>query len=288
MVKILYGEEPYIIEREKFEMADGGSFVRHQEFSAEDALMLRTPSFCGPRKMLLELESVREVNNTLINYLEYPCNGSDLIIIFRDFDEKSHIGRKMQKMPGIKIVNCKKVSRKTLQGFLLGIVRRNNKQIRQAAMDFLISRLGYVNRDVTLYTCGNLLMNLIDGIEEEEITCEYIDEYIPERDMINRFGLIPLIEKKDSAIYSISKNLTEEGGPIVFLMLLQRELRIAYKSRFYQVQEIGCWKTGFQSWSIDKILYAMDEVADIVYGLKRGAIPDSIAITECFSRLLSL
>lgn len=144
--------------------------------------------------------------------------------------------------------------------------------------------------NVTMFTIGNMLTNLIDGMEVTgPVTTKDIENTFQRKDTVNKFGIAALLEKQDRGkLYQLVPSLQEENGSIPFLMLLMRELRVAYKSRLFSLEEIGVKTVNFKSWSNNQLIQGMTIVGDVVYKLKSSEIQESIAIPYCFNELMNM
>jgi len=288
-ITLLYGDEPYMIEREKANVTSEGGMLRLQEFSPDALSTLRSLSFFGPARVLLEVESLKALDNErFLNYAKEPVHEATLLIVVRKVDERLKLFAQLKTNSNICIKKCSKVSEKTLISFLQGIFKKRERNIEEPAFRLLLERLNYSDKEVNMYTCGNIVMNMIDGTDGA-ITVSDIERFLPKEEVFNRFGIAPLIEKKDlKNLHKAAVSLTRDPGAIPFLMLLQRELRVAYKSRHFSMAEIGARGASFRSMSEEFLVAAMGIVSNTVVALKLSEIPEEIAIARCFEEIVKL
>lgn len=288
-VILIYGDEPYMIEREKALVASEGGMVRLQEFTSDALHMLRSASLFGPARVLLEVDNLKKLDNDVFRrYVEDPAKDAVLLILIRKVDERTKLFSLLKENENILIKKCDKVSDKTLVTFLQGIFKRRERSVEENAFQLLVERLNYRDADVTMYTCGNAITNMLDATDSA-ITVSDIDTFFPETAVFNRFKIAPLLEKKDmESLYKAAADLTKDPGAIPFLMLLQRELRVAYKSRYFSMAEIGAKCASFRNMSEKFLVAAMSIVSDTVVALKLSNIPEEIAVAHCFKQIVSL
>lgn len=288
-VILVYGDEPYMVEREKAAVTSGGGMTRLQEFTPDTLHLLRSPSLFGPARVLSEIDTLKKLDNDVFfGYVEDPADDATLLIIVRKVDERLKVFSRIKKNENILIKKCDKVSEKTFVSFLQGIFKRRERAIEDVAFRLLVERLNYQDADVNMYTCGNAVTNLLDATDDA-ITVADIDRFFPEEEVFNRFKIAPLLEKKDmDSLYKAAVTLTKDPGAIPFLMLLQRELRVAYKSRHFKLAEIGAKGASFRSMSEETLVSAMGIVSNTVVALKLSDIPEEIAVAHCFRQIVNL
>lgn len=291
-IHLIYGTEPYLIQRavEKLLPADGAA--RCQEFSCETAAMLSSLSLFGDTSVLVTVDNLKALDQKCFwNYIDNPQDRALLVIRVRDVDKRLSVYTRLQKAPSVMIQEIRKADGNTMERFIRSVVTRRGSSIAGSDARKIVELSAYqYNPDVSMYTIGNMLTNLIDGMEViGPVTMADIERTFQKKDLVNKFGIAALLEKKDRGqLYQLAPSLQEDGGAIPFLMLLMREMRVAYKSRLFSLGEIGVKTVNFKSWSDNQLIQGMQIVGDVVYRLKSSEIQEDIAIPYCFSELLNL
>ena len=286
-VTVLYGNEPYMLEHMKNKSLSGQA-VQYSEFSEEVLSQLRTYSLFGVPEIVVDVETLSELDHARFwSYIESPSEEANLVVVIRKADERTKTFKKLKENKSIVLHKCDKLDEARFQNFLLGIVKRRERTIDEATCQLLMERLCYNDPKVTLYTCGNAVMQMIDGTDGN-ITRETVEMFFPSEEEVNRFQIGGLIEKGQcAALYEAAAQLSKDPGPIPFLMLLQREFRIAYKARYCKLADIGVRGTSFRRWGEQDLIAGMSIVGEIVRKIKSSQIPDNIAIATCFRELLN-
>ena len=290
MIYVIYGNEPYLVHRKLKELASGDGFFHHQEFSPETIELLWTDSFFGNPKGIVELEKSEQLNQNFFVYAKNPNENALLLIQIKDMNEKDKQYKELKSLKGVELLRCDKVSEKTLSQFVLSILKKGDKAIRKETLEHLLERADYDADGSTLYTVGNMVQTLCSATEDREITKELIDSLYPETRTVNKFHIASLIDKMDKrALYDAAGILTKDEGAISFLATLNREFRIAYKSKFFSPAEIGVrFVNNFKKWTEEELIKAMEIIGDTIEKQKRGLIPEEICIPHVFQKLIEI
>lgn len=291
-IHLIYGTEPYLIRRAVDKLLPDSGVAHYQEFSSETAIKLTSLSLFDAPSVLVTVDDLKALDQKCFwNYIEFPQESALLVIRVRNVDKRLSAYTKLQKAPTVMMQEIGKADSSTLERFIRSVAMRRGSSVtsRDALKIMELSAYQY-NPDVTMYSIGNMLSNLIDGMEViGPITAADIERTFQKKDSVNKFGIASLLEKQDHGqLYQLAPSLQEENGAIPFLMLLMRELRIAYKSRIFSLAEIGVKSVNFKSWSDNKLIQGMTIVGDVVHKLKASEIPENIAIPYCFSELLNM
>jgi len=291
-IHLIFGSEPYLIQRAVDKLLPGEGTACYQEFSNETVTKLSSLSLFGDISVLVTVDSLKALDQKCFwNYIDIPQDHALLVIRVREVDKKLSIFTRLRKVPSVMIQEIGKADSKTMERFIRSVALRRGSSITSGGAQKIIELSAYqYNPNVTMYTIGNMLTNLIDGMEVVgPITTEDIERTFQKKDTVNKFGIAALLEKQDRGqLYQLVPALQEENGAIPFLMLLMRELRVAYKSRLFSLEDIGVKTVNFKSWSDNQLIQGMTIVGDIVYKLKTCEMQESIAIPYCFSELLNM
>lgn len=291
-IHLIYGAEPYLIQLAIDKLLPEDGTARYQEFSSETVMKLSSLSLFGEASVLVTVDNLKALDQKCFwNYIDLPSKNSLLVIRVRNVDKRLSAYARLRKTPTVMMQEINKADGKTMERFIQSIVAHRGSSVTDGEIRKILELSAYqYNPDMTMYTISNMLTNLIDGMEViGPITAEDIERTFQRKDMVNKFGIAVLLEKRDRGqLYKLAPFLREESGAIPFLMLLMRELRIAYKSRIYSLGEIGVKSANFKTWSDNQLIQGMAIVGDVVYKLKSSEIQENIAIPYCFSELLNM
>lgn len=291
-IHLIYGSEPYLIQRAVDKLLPGDGTARYQEFSNETVIKLSSLSLFGDISVLVNVDSLKALDQKRFwSYIDAPQDSALLVIRVRNVDKRLSIFTRIQKAPSVTIQEIRKADNNTMERFIQSIAIRRGSSITSADAQKIVELSAYqYDPNVTMFTIGNMLTNLIDGMEVTgPVTIENIENTFQRKDTVNKFGIAALLEKQDRGkLYQLVPSLQEENGSIPFLMLLMRELRVAYKSRLFSLEEIGVKTVNFKSWSNNQLIQGMTIVGDVVYKLKSSEIQESIAIPYCFNELMNM
>lgn len=290
-VTLIYGGEPYLINQKKTEILSGDGFFHHQEFSSDTIAELWTQGFFGGPKGLVEVDSVKSLDKEFFYYLENPNPEACLVVVVHNMDERTKTFKELSGSKKVQLIKCSKLDASSYHKFLTGIISAAGKVIGKSEFYCLTDRLNYEEEpQVSLYTCENILHNIIAVCEKDEITKELIDQFLPEKRVLNKFGVAGLLDSgREDKLYEITDILTQEEGVIPFLSLLMWEFRVSYKARYFTPQETGV-RGGFHftGWGESELVKAMDVLSEVISGVKNTLIPETVAISYAFAKLLEI
>lgn len=291
-IHLIYGIEPYLIERAVDKLLPGDGTIRCQDFSEQTVARLSSLSLFGDTSVLVTVDHLKALDQKCFwNYVDHPQDKALLVIRARAVDKRLSVYGRLQKSPSVIVQEIGKADENTMGRFIRSIVKRRGSSIADSDIRKILELSEYrSDPHVSMYTVGNLLTNIIDGMEViAPITTADIEQAFHKRDLVNRFGVAALLEKKDRGqLYQLVPSLLEDGSAIPFLMLLMREMRVAYKSRLFSLEEIGIRTANFKSWSANQLVRGMAIIGDVVHKLKSAEIQEDIAIPYCFKELLNL
>lgn len=291
MVTLIYGPETYLKDREKASRTKGMDDVVHtRKFDIEESEALSFPGFFDP-VMVLSLEKEKDISGELIAYCKSPNLSATLIIVMQSVDERSKIWKELVAVKNVEKIYCKRVDGEKLNIFVLSVLKSAGKTIRKDVFAHLCERIGYESdADMTLYSVGNLLSNLVAAAEGTEIDESIVDEIVPLKVCEDRFGMAAFLDKGDSmALYSQCELLTKEPGPVAFLSLLSRDFRVAYKMKAgFAYGAIGASTKHFASWDLSEIVEALDVLGELIAQSKEHSLPESVIIPMAFQRILEI
>lgn len=279
MVTIIYGAEPWLSDHYREREIGGMDYVRATSFSSKEALYLKTQLLFDEPRVCLVLDSVKDISDKLMEYVKDPVKDSSLIIQLKEYDARSKAFKRLISCDGIELIECKRYSEKQYYAFLKGRIESAGKRISTEAFTTLARRIGYDKDDeVTLYTVENLLDNLINA-SDEEITSELVEDIVPLKNAVDRFGIAPLISKGEKEkIISLIPAIRKQVGTVAFLNILLRELRIAYKNKFFTRDEIGATSYNFKEWDVGRVRNAIVKVNGVIQDITQSKLPEEAAL----------
>lgn len=302
MVKLFYGEEPYLIESEIRKAKNGLTDLNIHEYAElgpevfEQAI--HYPFFSERQVILVRPEKLNVCEN-LISYIKKPTEFTDLLIVPRVIDKRTTTFQALKKA-GL-VVECNKVTETILQKFILGMIKKEGCKIKEDNYKYFIERCGYLNdSEVTLYVIETYIRQLCVDVVSGEITRDSIDTFVKKSLLQSTFDLTRvLLSRNAEKLYEMATKFIEDGeSPIGMLSLILRVFRIAYKGALYgdeSPQEIGKM-VGVPFYQIkDAMKYnpkcvslALDILQKGVNDIKNGRAPGNVIYYKSLSEVLTI
>lgn len=297
MLTVLYGNEPYLIEKEVKKMqkeAEDFSFHTFEGFGQEvwDCTS-QVPFFSDRQRIVVYTNKLEDAG--FERYIDKPQEHVDMLVIPESVDKRKTIFKKLQKNNMLK--ECCKLNEKQLQIFIISKIRELGAVIREPVYHHFVERCGYLYDDeVNLFSVESCLMQLC--MAGGEITNDAIDTFVEESDTSKIFILSEhLLEKDEVKVFSLAKHfLVEKESPVAMLSLLLRSFRMAYKASLYQDKSekeistlIGVPMYQFKKamqYPVSSISSVMDILQHGVEQIKSGGDADNVFIFT-LSKVLS-
>ena len=292
MITIVYGNEPYLIDREKQSVLSGlyvpeMNYLKSDKFDKDTITFLNTypmmpdtkrQAFLDIDKMsVLDTEEFRE-------YLEEPVKTSDLFILIREYDGRTKFGKFLKESGYLKACN-KLSSNEDVQKVILYELKKTGARITADAMAELLKRENYLDsEDVTL-------LSIISDIHavcviDKDITLPVIQTYIQSHEVADRFALAKMIQSNDIASLVKQTMLLSKDDLIGTLALLLREYRIAWKNNFAKLQSVKY--VTFKGMNIHDSLKAMGILQDAIDSIKSGGAIEESMMRKVFIDLCEI
>lgn len=293
MMKLLCGDEPYIIMKYKEAAVatvvepDFNLSVFHK-FDAEVYDTLFTyPVMEEKRVVVVDVDNISALNNDFFKkYKDNPSDFSDLIVIIRNADFSTKFARELKKSLTI----CDKLSHEgDLRKEIMSVVNSNGASISEAALKEFIARQNYFERpDINLHSVMNDLQTLLDL--SKEISLEMVKHHVKNHDVGNAFLLSKLLLSGNSKELKKQCALISSSSDEVFrvLGLLQREFRIAYKEKYFTPTQIDAKYFNLKSLSKATLIKGMQICAEVTDQIKEGKIEAGIALDYASMQLVNL
>lgn len=240
-MKVLYGNEPYLIERYKKHYADmvthtalNLSIIYGKYIVEVHDLLQSYPFMDDKRVVILVCDTLKDLDGELFyDYLKNPSDFSELLIIIRSVDSRLKIFKKISSA-GV-LQECNKFN------FPLEFNRavryelaKLGARISDEAVNDLCRQIGYFEIDnVNFLEVLNVLRSL--SALSKNITFDIVKQHVPENKEANLFMLAELIRKRDMGAIKEQIMLIAPSDTILVISVLLREFRIAYKASMYPI-----------------------------------------------------
>lgn len=290
-IHVFYGNEPYSIDfyRKKYENMVVNKELNLMIFDAwsEDvSSYLMTYPIMEEKKVVIISCSLKDLGTAFNKYLKNPCQTTELVLILKDLDKRNAIYKKLQKEGAV--TECNKIQdSQKLQNLLLKEVAKNGARISQSAYRLFVEKENYLEReDITLY-------NLFSDIERlakysTDITEETVNLLIPDNLSKKMYGIAKMLVSGDHTglvrqAQVLSSNTMETLGALL------REYRIAYKAKYFSLNQIGIkYPPVFSRLPQNILIGGMDIVLSSIDGIKRGTLTEGQALSYTFAKLAHL
>lgn len=296
MVKILYGNEPYRIDKE-IDKVIKDIAVREMnvsyftELTAEINELVHTVPFVDRKRIvILMLDSLTD---DCKDYMSVP-DFVELLIIPERVDKRTKF---VKSLPKDIWVDCNKLNEHQLKTFVLRVLNGKGGQITDQAYHTLIERLDYFNSEASsLYTVETALKQLL--FLGSVITPENVKRIVPPSNNESVFELSKaLLDGDVHKTFALSNAFLERGEqPIALLSLLLRPFQLGYKASLYSSKELSkaCSDIGVSEYQLknfigyddDTLNHALDIIQNGITDMKTGRASGSFLQT--ISRLFLL
>lgn len=285
MVKVLYGNEPYVIMKRKDKVVNvlQNKQMNFQKFEGKFDIdvynaCIQFPFLEDKKVVLLEVESLSALDNHIfMDYLNAPVDTTDLLIIAKNVDKRVKIYKKLSSLDII--VPCNKLDTDTLKKAILCELQKKGGSIQELALAELLSRLNYENEEsVNMLSIVGYLDNML--AVDKGITLEMVKEYIPKYEEANVFGLTKLLSAESSAELLRELEMVDPDESIKTLSLLLRDFRIAYKLKYFDKKDIAdkAVFSQFSDYSTDFLVESMQTITDTISDVKVGKTTNQQAL----------
>lgn len=288
MIKIVYGNEPYLIEQIKSSLGKSlknpdMNRLKAQAFSDEVYDFLTTyPILDDKRVVLLDIDTLSVLDNALFkSYLDKPSAFSDLLIEVRNYDARMKLANELKKQGLVK--KCNKLENKEdLEVSILKIIAGLGGRITVDAYNELIQRENYLESDVNLFNILNDLKGILSI--SRDITKELVLAYVKDHAVEEPFSISKLLLRKDIAGLRRQINLISSDNAIQIISLLLREYRIAWKVQMGL--PVSAKYVSMKSLSHAKVWCGLAICQNAVDSIKKGALPSDQALQITLLKLL--
>lgn len=301
-VYLLYGEESYLKKQYKDKlskaMLQDGDTLNYTYFEGKgtDAGQVidlaETLPFFAPRRLIV-LEDTgffKSASGDLADYIRNMPETACLLFVESEVDKRGKLYKAVKEKG--RIVEMTKQDGTTLQKWVLSMVKKEGRQITQAAVRHFLTKVGddmeNIHGELEKLFCYTLGAQEITIHDIEEICTTHIDNKI--FDMINAVA----DKKQKQALLYYYDLLTLKEPPMRILFLMVRQFRILMEvsemsRRGYGKKEIsenvkippfavGRYLTQAQKFSGTELRKILEDCAETEEEVKTGKLSDTMAV----------
>lgn len=291
-MKVLYGNEPYLIERYKKHYADMVAHtalnlsIIYGKYTVEVHDLLQSYPFMDDKRVvILVCDTLKDLDGELFyDYLKNPSDFSELLIITRSVDSRLKIFKKISSA-GV-LQECNKFnSPLEFNRAVRYELAKLGARISDEAVNDLCRQIGYFEIDnVNFLEVLNVLRSL--SALSKNITSDIVKQHVPENKEANLFMLAELIRKRDMGAIKEQIMLIALSDTILVLSVLLREFRIAYKASMYPMQKIGVRRIILSNIAPEVLLSCISLINEVIIKIKTGKISVEYALAYVCSTVI--
>lgn len=299
MLRILYGDEPYLIQLKKQEIISKISFpelnlMRFSSWSEEVLGYIETcPMMDDYKVAVVECQTLSSFGDkSFQNYLENPYSSSFLLIIVEAIDSRTKLVKTLKEKGCLEECGLIKDRRK-LRDIILTEISNRGGSISDEAYKRLLDREQYVPDG------GTNLLKIISDIDrlisyDTNITVDTVDLLIEENVIVKVFSLGNMIYAGNTKeLVKQARQITDDGSEEIFKSLggLLYGLKTAWKSKHYTRKEMGLYPNQdicFGFYTEEQLLESVKLITDMQVALKNNAFPIKSAMEYVLMRLVEI
>lgn len=231
---LLYGEEVYL--KKQYEaklinaMVEEGDTMNFASFEGKNANpgelvdLAETMPFFAPRRVILVEDSgfFKSSCDVLADYLPEMAKSTCFIFVESEVDKRSRMFKAAKKSGAV--IEFAQQNEALLTKWILGRIKRENKNITQPVLQLFLSRTGLdmsnIHQELEKLLCYTLKKDVIEAEDVEKITTEQISNKI--------FEMVDAIAGKNQkkALDLYYDLLALKEAPMRILFLITRQFRI--------------------------------------------------------------
>ena len=287
MIKIYAGNEPYMAEHyiktyyDKLESPE----ICYRRFDAMNESVeeyMSSISFMDYKLAVVRMQNLKEVDNTVFSSIKAMETDNILLIHVDSYDKRTAFYKELLENKMLEIFDKEDAVSK-LPAFLCKHAAENGAVFEDGVVDGLIRRIGYIeNPAVTISTLVGYVKNMASI--SKTISMEVMKSIIPAYDKEERFMLAKMILNKDIASLKTQAMLLR-GEEIGCLSSLLKEYRIAYKSKYFTLKDIGVGFSVLAKKEKNELAKGICILTGAISSCKNGTAPASL-LMDCFMRLI--
>lgn len=299
---LLYGEESYLIKQYRDKLKDamlgGGDTMNVNCFEGKGISLPEVidiaetlPFFAEKRVILLEnTELFKSGGEQLAEYLDAPSASTGFIFTEASVDKRSRLYKAVARL-GI-AVEFKRQDAQTLERWILGILKRENKQITRQTLQLFLEKTGddmeNIKKELEKLICYCLERDVITSEDVEEICVHQVQNHI--------FDMITAIAagNQERALQLYYDLLSLREPPMRILFLISRQFNLLLQVK--ELMKKGCpqkmigEKVGLQGFIAGKYMTqasgfqmeylkkALEDCVETEHAIKSGKMGDRMSI----------
>lgn len=295
MLKILYGNEPYLIDHFKKKLTEGLAFpemnlLTLREWSREVPDFLSTyPVMDEFRVVVLYLDSFKEFEKAVSGNEKFLSSviaspTQRFVVITGDVDKRTSFYKKLSKDAHKVLLSCEKMDEVRLKKAIMTEVARLGATMDDDTYALFADKENYAERDdINLLNVYGDIARLASY--DKHITKETVELLVKANIQENVFGICKMIQSGNLRALKGQAEVLE-GSEIGVLSALLREYRLAFKGKFFSAKEIGVKYIALSGLSMQEITEGMSFILSVIDGMKDGSIPPSDALRYVFLKLV--
>lgn len=295
MLRILYGNEPYLIDYFKKKLTEGLAFpemnlLTLREWSREVPDFLSTyPVMDEFRVVVLYLDSFKEFEKAVSGNEKFLSSviaspTQRFVVITGDVDKRTSFYKKLSKDAHKVLLSCEKMDEVRLKKAIMTEVARLGATMDDDTYALFADKENYAERDdINLLNVYGDIARLASY--DKHITKENVELLVRANIQENVFGICKMIQSGNLRALKGQAEVLE-GSEIGVLSALLREYRLAFKGKFFSAKEIGVKYIALSGLSMQEITEGMSFILSVIDGMKDGSIPPSDALRYVFLKLV--
>jgi len=294
VIKILYGNEPYLISREKEVVVSSLSMPEMNLFQSNmwngevlEALA-SLPFVDDKRVVILDLDRPSSLDcKTFREYMKNPSKTSDLLIILREADFRTKFCSELKKSGLITMCDKFRDEGSLIKEIGLYLKKEGASMDKDALCTFVTRENYFELPEVNFYNLKNDLDMLISI--NKSVNKSMVEQFVPDNATVNDFALAKLIASKNVVAVRNHINMVPESDTMRVLALLLREYRIAFKALYFKESEIGVRLISLKGkLSKQQLIDSISICTDAMEDIKSGRLSCSYALKVVTGKLLAL
>ncbi len=301
-VYLLYGEESYLKRQYKHDLQNAlvaeGDTMNSTRFDGKNISVSglmdvaeTMPFFAEHRVILVENSGFfKKGQDELAEYLPKTPSTTFFIFVEDEVDKRTKLYKSVKKCG--RILELKELKEPELQQWILGRLKKENKNITRNAMQLFLSKTG-TDMEIISNELENLLSYCLDT---DVITVEEVNAVCFSHMTVQVFDMIDAIaaRKAEKAISLYYEMLEQRQPPLLILSLLSRQFRILLTMKDLESSGMNASmiinSAGIHPWAAKKALpqmagftqeqlkSALEECCETEEAIKTGQIADRLGV----------
>lgn len=289
MIKVFTGNEPYMAEFyiKAYMSKLSEPELNYRKFdglTGEVADFLSTlPFFDEGKVAVIRVQNLKEVDNATFKELSGFISEGNMLLIHADqCDKRTSFYKELVEKKVVENFDKEDALLK-LPSFLAKSAAEVSATFADGVVDLMIRRIGYIeNPEVTISTLVGYVKSI--AAISKEITKEVMESVVPCYEKEERFALAKMVLNKDIIGLKTQASLLR-GEEISCLSALLREYRIAYKSKYFSLKDIGVGFCTLAKKDKKELARGINILTHAISSCKNGTAPESL-LMDCFMRLI--